>query len=147
MAGEVLVIAKIKQKSGTFKILEVMDLDGLRQSPALFVAGTLAVGENKCTYPLLAPFNGTIKKVWLIVKTAPVGANIVVKIKKEGTSITTDANRPLIGAGNRKGSATIFSVTAVTEGDEFTIDVDQVGSSTAGSDLSAFICIEPSQPS
>lgn len=70
------------------------------------------------------------------VGTAPTGASLIVDINKNGTTLfTTQANRPTITATNRLASTTAPDVTTFAAGDYITIDVDQIGSTVAGSDL------------
>jgi hypothetical protein len=99
------------------------------------VVGTLAVGTDKAP-TILAPCTLTITKVKLVVKIAPTGAAIIVDVNKNGTTIfTTQANRPQIAIGETQGDSGTPDVTSLAEGDKLTIDIDQVGSGTAGADL------------
>lgn len=80
----------------------------------------------------------TISAVAISCGTSPTGASIIVDINKNGTTIfTTQANRPAIAAsGHASGKVTNMDVTSLADGDYITIDVDQIGSTIAGSDLS-----------
>ena len=83
----------------------------------------------------------TINGVRASVGTAPAGASIIVDINKNGTTIfTTQGNRPTIAiAGNTSGNVTNMDVTTVAAGDYLTVDIDQIGSTTAGADLTVQI--------
>lgn len=100
------------------------------------ITGSLTVGTNM-TPALVVPLALTIEKAYAYVKTAPVGADILIDINKNGTSIwaTNQANRLDIVAGNNTDTSSSFDTTALAESDYLTIDLDEVGSSTAGSDL------------
>jgi hypothetical protein len=99
------------------------------------VTGTLTTGTNKAP-TLLAPCTLTITKVKLVVKTAPTGAAIIVDVNKNGTTIfTNQANRPQIAIGETTGDSGTPDVTSLAEGDKLTIDIDQIGSTIAGADL------------
>ena len=99
------------------------------------IVGTLTVGIDKAP-TILAPCTLTIVKVKLVVKTAPTGAAIIIDVNKNGTTIfTTQANRPQIAAGATQGDSGTPDVTALAEGDKLTIDIDQIGSTIAGADL------------
>lgn len=104
---------------------------------ALFAnEGDLTVSSNPLR--IYNNFGGsrTITKVQLSVGTAPVGSAIIVDINKNGTTIfTTQANRPQIAASANSGSSTTIDVPNWAEGEYLTMDVDQIGSSTAGSNL------------
>jgi hypothetical protein len=88
--------------------------------------------------------NWTIVGIRASVGTAPAGASILVDVNINGTTIfTTQANRPAIAAAaNTSGKVTNMDVTTVTNGQYLTIDVDQIGSSTAGSDLTVQVEVQ-----
>jgi hypothetical protein len=83
------------------------------------------------------PFACTIKKARAYAKTAPTGANLIFDINKNGTSIwaATQANRLTITATNNTGSQTSFDTVALAVDDYLTLDIDQIGSTLAGSDI------------
>jgi hypothetical protein len=108
------------------------------------VTGTLTTGTDKAP-TLLAPCSLTITKVKLVVKTAPTGAAIIVDVNKNGTTIfTTQNNRPQIAIGATTGDSGTPDVTSLAEGDKLTIDIDQVGSGTAGADLTVEVVADQS---
>jgi hypothetical protein len=99
------------------------------------VVGTLAVGTDKAP-TIVAPCTLTIVKVKVVVKTAPTGAALIVDVNKAGTTIfTTQGNRPTIAISGTQADSGTPDVTALAEGDKLTIDIDQVGSTIAGADL------------
>lgn len=103
----------------------------------VLAAGEAAtVGTNK-TNVIVIPRAGTIVKVFAYAKTAPTGAALIFDINKNGTSIwnTTPANRIQIAAGANSGTQTSFDTTSLAEGDTITIDIDQIGSTVAGQDI------------
>lgn len=79
----------------------------------------------------------TIISVRATVGTSPAGASVIIDVNKNGTTIfTTQANRPTIAAAaNTSGKVTNMNVTSVADGEYLTVDVDQVGSTTNGADL------------
>ena len=81
---------------------------------------------------------------WASVGVAPTGADLIVDINKNGTTIfTTQANRPTIAIGGfDSGRVENMDVTSLADGDYLTADIDQVGSTVAGQDLQVFIEIE-----
>ncbi len=99
------------------------------------VESTLSTGANK-TFELAAPCTLTIQKVKIHVKTAPTGASLIVDVNKGGTTIfTTQGNRPEIAASGTDDDSGAPDVTALSEGDVLSVDIDQVGLTVAGSDL------------
>jgi hypothetical protein len=108
------------------------------------VTGTLTTGTDKAP-TLVAPCALTITKVKLVVKTAPTGAALIVDVNKGGTTIfTTQGNRPTIAIGDTQGDSGTPDVTSLAEGDKLTIDIDQVGSTVAGADLTVEVITEQS---
>lgn len=80
----------------------------------------------------------TIKAVWISVGTAPTGSTILVDVNRNGTTIfTTPGNRPSIAisgfVSTRNTSAD--GTVALSDGDYLTFDIDQIGSTIAGSNL------------
>jgi len=93
----------------------------------------------------VAPCAGRIKAVYGAVGTAPTGQAMLVDIHKGGTTIfTNQAHRLSIAAAASSGSATVSAaeIFDFTAGTVFDIDVDQVGSGVAGSDLAITIAFE-----
>ena len=109
----------------------------------LFVDGTLTTGATEKNFRITAPETMAILKVRLLCGTAPTGAAIICDIHKNGTTIfTTQANRPQIAAGAYSGVSVAPDVTALAETDLLTFDIDQVGSTIAGADLTIeVICV------
>jgi hypothetical protein len=62
-----------------------------------------------------------------------------VDVKKGGTTIfTTQANRPTITAGGNTATG-VPDVTAWNAGEYLTVDISQVGSTTAGANLTVTV--------
>lgn len=102
------------------------------------ISGTLAVGTNKShVLRSMVPNGFVIEKAFADVKTAPTGTSIILDININNVSIwnVTQANRLTIAAGATAGSQTLFDTALVASEDLLTLDVDQVGSTVAGSDL------------
>lgn len=82
----------------------------------------------------------TVSAVKAAVNTAPIGLPILIDVNIDGTTIFgTQANRPSIAAGAYEASSTGMSVTTIANGSYFTVDVDQVGSTDPGADLTVTI--------
>lgn len=97
------------------------------------VGGTLAV--QAYSLRVYATRDVTISSVRASCGTAPTGASLKVDVNKNGTTIfTNQANRPEIAIGTNTDTS-VPDVTALSEGDYLTFDIDQVGSTVAGSDL------------
>lgn len=111
---------------------------------AFSMTGTLSVTTGAQRLPIDGTY--TIVGTRLMVGTAPTGADLVIDVNKNGTTIyTTQANRPTITAGsNGGGPGSAPDVTTLAAGDYLTIDIDQVGSTVAGSDLTVSIVVSKS---
>lgn len=83
------------------------------------------------------PYNISIVDVSASVGTAPTGSSLIVDVNKNGSTIfTTQSNRPTIAVStvfDVSGTPNVTSLTGDT--DYLTVDIDQVGSTTAGADL------------
>jgi hypothetical protein len=100
------------------------------------VPGPLTVGSIEIRIPNRTGATRTITEVRLDVGTAPTGASLVVDVNRDGTTIfTTQSNRPAITAGNTTGNTTTIEVDSWSDSQLLTFDIDQVGSTIAGSDL------------
>lgn len=98
----------------------------------------VATGKGRVRFPWAV----TILGISVTMDTAPTGASAVFDINKNGTTIfTTQSNRPgvLIGANVTAAEVTNMDVTAFSAGDYITADIDQIGSTVAGSDLTIII--------
>ena len=99
----------------------------------------LTVGTAKLTVRM--PYPMTLTAVRANVNTAPVGSTIIVDINKSGVSILSTT---LTIDDGEKTSVTaavpaVISDGALTDDCELTIDIDQVGSGTAGKGLKLWL--------
>jgi hypothetical protein len=83
------------------------------------------------------PFGMTLSGVRATVTTAPVGSTIQVDINKNSSSILSTVISIDAGEKTSETAATtpVISDTSLSDGDVITIDIDQIGSSTAGTGL------------
>src|SRR6266508_1915560 len=82
----------------------------------------------------------TIIGVRASVATAPVGGSVIADVNKNGVTIfSTQSNRPTIAAGTFTDLADAINVPAVGATDFLTVDIDQVGPTTPGNDLSVTV--------
>ena len=118
----------------------------VRDKTAGFFAGgnlsTTHIAEQSRVY---IPFNMELRDVRLAVATTPVGANIIVNVGQFGTPISamsaffTDALRPIISTGGSVGSAGTISNNVLFVGSFLGFSIDQVGTTTVGSDLTVTV--------
>ena len=95
-----------------------------------YFPGTLSTGIK--TAPQI-PYKGdawTLTKLHCRVVTAPTGAAVKVKIRRNGTSM----GEVTIAISANSGDVTGLSVS-VSDGDYFDIEITRIGSTVAGADL------------
>ena len=100
---------------------------------------TLTTGAGKITWQM--PYAMTVTAVRASVKTAPTGSTINVDINEGGSTILGTAITIDIGETSSATAATppVVSDTDLADDAVMTIDVDQVGSGTAGVGLKVYI--------
>jgi len=99
----------------------------------------LTTGTGKATFRM--PFAMTLTEVRCNVNTAPVGSTIIVDINEDGTTIlstklTIDASEK---TSETAATPAVISDSAIADDAEITIDIDQIGSSTAGKGLKVWL--------
>jgi len=103
-------------------------------------AGALTVKAGVFKFPISVAC--IVESVQITAGTASAGASIIADVNKNGTTIfTTQANRPTLAAGAVLATAPAPAVTALAPGDFLTVDIDQIGSTTAGSDVMVVVRI------
>lgn len=104
----------------------------------LAVTGALTVVAGKSRVYLEG--NYVLESVRASVNTAPTGAAILIDVNKNGVTINTvQTTRPTIAAAAFTGLGATPAITTFAAGDYITVDVDQIGSTVAGSDLTVAI--------
>lgn len=114
------------------------------EQPILFShAGSLSVaaGTGRCPVARACVITGVVAATG----TAPTGASLVCDVNQNGTTVfTSQANRPSIAAGaNVTSMVAVPDVTQLAAGDVLSVDIDAVGSSTAGADLTVVVLLKP----
>jgi hypothetical protein len=86
------------------------------------------------------PHAGTIRSITTAVTTAPTGATLICDVNVAGTTIfTTQANRPTIAISGFSDNSAEIAAGTFAAGDVISVDVDQVGSTVAGANLSVLV--------
>ncbi|HSX06739.1 MAG TPA: hypothetical protein VLG92_03400 [Candidatus Saccharimonadia bacterium] len=84
----------------------------------------------------------TIGSVRASLGTAPVGSSAIFDVLQNGTTIfTTTANRPTVAASSNTALSGTPDTTTIASGNYFTVSISQVGSTTAGADLTLTITL------
>ena len=101
----------------------------------------LTTGTAKVTFRM--PAAGTLTAVKATVTTAPVGSALIVDINEAGTSVLSTKLSIDDGEETSATAATpaVISDSALADDAEITIDIDQVGSGTAGAGLKVYLYI------
>lgn len=107
-------------------------------------SGSLTVAPGTGSLYNDGDVNWTIRSIRATVGVAPAGASVIVDVNLDGTTVfTTQGNRPTIAAGSTTSGKAVPDVVTVPPGGRLTVDVDQVGSTTAGSDLVVQVELSP----
>ena len=98
------------------------------------VPGVASVGVGNARW--YSERTRTISNVTISGGTAPTGSSLIADVNKNGTTIfTTQANRPTLAAGSNYDGSSVPDVTSLSAGDYISVDCDQIGSTTPGSDI------------
>ena len=90
---------------------------------------------------MFAPYDMTLTEIFAGVGTQATDAAIIVDINVNGstilsTKITIDASED---TSLTAATPPVISSTSFTKGDKITVDIDQIGSTIAGKDLSVYL--------
>jgi len=100
-------------------------------------AGVLSVTTGLLRIPIL--FDVDILEVQATVAVAPTGTAVIADVHLNGTTIfTTQGDRPTIGLAATTDKAEPNVTTAATD-DYLTIDIDQIDSNAAATDLTVIV--------
>lgn len=107
-----------------------------------FVAGDIGVADQQS----LTLFNKKAiipKSVKLYAETAPTGSALICDIDDDGVSIFS-TNPQIAISENEGGDSAVISAASIAADSKLTLNVDQIGSTIAGADLTVELhCIEP----
>lgn len=135
--------ALVVQTSGGTPLFVIDNLGraSVRDYTFVLARGISAATGTGVTNSLIVTRPGKIVKASIYALTAPTGAAFIVDINKNGTSIwnSTQSNRVQLAAGATSGTQANFDTTTIAEGDILTIDVDQVGSTVPGQDITVVL--------
>jgi hypothetical protein len=110
-------------------------------TPVTFATkGTVAVATGPARWYNDTGRTLTFNSTRASVGTAPTGASLIVDINKDATTIfTTQGSRPTIAISAFTAQGSAPDVTTIATGSYLTVDIDQVGSTVAGADLTVTI--------
>jgi hypothetical protein len=86
----------------------------------------------------------TVIGTWAAANTAPTGADIIADVLKNGTTLYTGGtNRPTVPATTNGGVLSAApAVTNIADGDYLTVNISQIGSTIAGSNVTVGVVVE-----
>ena len=109
-------------------------------APASIVLSVTGVVATTSKAAVRMPHAGTIRSITTAVTTAPVGSALVCDVNIAGTTVfTTQGNRPSIAASEFSDNSAAIEAGTFAAGDVISVDVDAVGSGTAGANLSVLV--------
>jgi hypothetical protein len=134
---DLAAITPVPDSSGVF-YLSALDIENVLYS----MTGPLVVKVGTGRFYNDTGVNLSIMSVRATVAVAPTGSAVKVDVNIGGTTVfTTQANRPTIPAGSLTDLADAVNVATLPPGGYLTVDVDEVGSSTPGTDLTVNIVL------
>jgi hypothetical protein len=140
MASTPAKAATLAQAIGGSNTTAYITPSTMRPRESIIVAASdettaLTTGTGKVTFRM--PYGFILSTVRASVKTAPIGASLIVDIKENGTTILST----LLSIDTAEKTSTSAASTVVisdpnlADDAEITIDITQIGSSTAGAGL------------
>ena len=112
-----------------------------RRAFSFYVGGPLQIEPSAMS--ILCPLNLKITEIRLSVDTVPSGGGILCDLNINGVSIyTNQGNRPGIPEAQTTVMAMPPDVSSINQGDKLTLDIDSVGITTPGSNLSLTVLCE-----
>jgi hypothetical protein len=110
-------------------------VDGVGFTVQTFTApGTLVVYTGKSRW--YAPTDFSIEAITVSCGTPPTGSSIIIDINRNGATIfSNQANRPQIFENNFFATSADPDILTLDQNQYLTVDIDQVGSTFAGSDV------------
>jgi len=122
----------------------------LDRTAGMFCGGTMSTAMPCESVRPRIPQSCTIQRVDLSCLTAPTGQALIVDVNEctvPGTCTSiwnaTQANRVQCAAAASTGSQTSFDDTVLASGNYLSIDIDQVGSTVAGSNTTVTVTCRP----
>ncbi|MBI5789276.1 MAG: hypothetical protein HZA78_10520 [Candidatus Schekmanbacteria bacterium] len=110
-----------------------LDVSVAKQCKNWYISGTINTGVEQGGV-WIVPQALTIEKVYIYCKTTGASGNTVVDVNKNSTSIfTNQGNRPSLAYNDadKKAESGLPDVTALTEGDIVSIDIDSIADGAA----------------
>lgn len=104
-------------------------------------SATLATGANQSASIVWRGPDLTLIRWDARVKTAPTDADLILDVLLGGTSLwaSTPADRPTIADSATSGTDTDFDTGTIKDGDVLTFDIDQIGSTIAGGQVTLIL--------
>jgi hypothetical protein len=114
----------------------------LYQVQVFTVPGVLNTGTGRARFYIPGPI--TLSNVRASVSIAPLGADVIVDVNVNGSTVfTNQLSKPKILAGSVTCPTATPNIQELTTGDYLSVDIDQIGSIFAGSDLTVQIELTP----
>lgn len=92
-------------------------------------------------YTWRAPYAFQLNSIRASLTTAPTGADVIVDVKRNGTTLFSTPLHVDAGTTTSVGSATtpVINNYVLSDNDEITVDITQVGSTNAGTGLKVYL--------
>lgn len=121
------------------------------KSVGFYFSGALATTSLAANARIYIPFNMQLLQVRLAAKTAPTGESIIINPLQysatlaASTALFASTNRPMVVGGSNVGSDNAtFAIGNLFTGSWLGVDLNQVGATNAGSDLTITFIVRSS---
>jgi hypothetical protein len=117
----------------------------LKDPPLTSIQFFKAGNQTIAPLPEQHPIRGDwiIRKVMVIVRTAPTGAPLIYDVNINGTTVwSTQTNRVQINVSTLSASQTVFNTSIVPDGSVISVDCDFIGTSVPGADATIVVWLE-----
>lgn len=130
-----IVESKIAFNTSTGHSHNGTDSKSIPRAIGFFSADTQSVADDISWNPII-PQAMTATKIYAYARTAPTGANLIMRISKSDGTVVGSVT---IAAGDTTGSSTTFTTPSLADGDVLRLDCTQIGSTVAGSNISIIL--------
>jgi len=114
----------------------------INRCPMWYVGGAQVTGTD-ISADIRVPFAGTITRADAYLDVAASGSTFIIDINLNGSTIwSTQGDRLTLQQQATSADTATFDTTSVSIGDEFTLDIDQVGSVVEGTDLTVLLTVQ-----
>lgn len=112
--------------------------DNAMRSFCWYIDGNVSTGASQDKTFSNIPYDFQPELVRIHADTAPVGSSLIIDINDDGSTIFS-TNAEIDAGSTEQDGNEFFTQSEISAGSDVSLDIDQVGSGTAGADLT--VCL------